>query len=151
MIIYLKEATIDNANLLFEWVNDETVRKSAFNSNAIDFNEHINWFNQKLLLTNCKIYIAYFEDRPIGQIRIDIENSNAIIDYSVDKYYRNKGLGLLLLLEVENEIKKSYKQINQLIGNVKYNNIPSQRTFEKAGYIKKDNDNFIFYCKMIGE
>lgn len=149
MKFYLRKAIINDADLLFEWVNDEAVRKSAFNSNIITYNEHIDWIRQKLYASNCIIFIGYIEEKPIGQIRIDIESEIASIDYSIDRRYRGKGYGIFLLEAVENDIYNSKLQVKEIVGRVKYTNLSSQRTFEKAGYTGKNEDKNICYFKKI--
>lgn len=151
MIIYLKEATLEDVDLLFKWVNDESVRKSAFNSKLIAYSEHSEWFNQILQSSDCKIYIGYVDENPIGQIRIDLEDNIAVIDYSVDNRYRGRGYGAILLEALENEISYSLKQIKLIMGKVKYDNIYSRQTFEKAGYMnKKEMENMLYYKKIGG-
>ncbi|WP_371362954.1 hypothetical protein SRRS_39660 [Sporomusa rhizae] len=145
----LKEATVENIDLLFIWVNDKSVRESAFNSKVIAYQEHKDWFYKKLNSSNCKIYIGYVNDYPIGQVRIDIEEDIAIIDYSVDRRYRGKGYGVLLLEALANKVKNFDRKIDKLIGNVKYSNLSSQRTFDKAGYNRQNQKESIFFYKKI--
>lgn len=149
MVFLLKHATQNDADLLFSWVNDEHVRKSAFNSSLVNYDEHLLWFYHKLQSPNSKIYIGYDNDKPIGQIRIDIEEKKALIDYSVDKLFRGKGYGFLLLRMAECKIKDNKYQVNFIIGKVKSDNIASQRVFEKAGYIKKYAETYLLYYKQI--
>lgn len=150
MSFYLIEATIEDIDLLFKWVNDEAVRKSAFHTNIISYEEHKAWLTCKLQSSNCKIFIGYVDDEAIGQVRVDMEDNVAIIDYSVDKQHRGKHYGIFLLEAAANEIRNSKKNVNQMVGRVKYNNISSQRIFEKSGYIKKNEDDSILYYKKIG-
>lgn len=151
MTFFLRHATQKDADLLFNWVNDEQVRKSAFNSNLINYEEHIPWFFSKLQSSNSRIYIGCDSDNPIGQIRIDIECENAFIDYSIDKMYRGKGYGVLLLRIVEQQIKDDKYKVNYIMGKVKFENIASRRVFEKVGYTRRDQDNYILYYKPIEE
>lgn len=149
--IILKEVTSEDIDLLFEWANDDTVRGNSFNSSKIEYNEHKAWFYRKLQSCDCKIYIGYCNDIPIGQIRIDIEGEAAVIGYSVDRRYRGKGFGTLLLNELISKVREANRHIKRVIGKVKDNNFSSQRTFEKAGFIRKIEDENIIYYKSVGE
>ncbi|SHH67342.1 GNAT family N-acetyltransferase [Desulfosporosinus lacus] len=150
MTIYLKEATVEDVDLLFEWVNEKLVRKSAFNSNTIAYGEHTEWFFHSVESPNCRIFIGYDDDNPIGQIRIDLEDDKAVIDYSVDSHYRGKGYGVLLLEALENEVRYSLKQVKQIVGKVKFSNISSQRTFNRSGYITENKNECILFYKKLG-
>lgn len=44
----LRKVTKDDIMLLYNWANDNEVRKNAFNSNYIDINVHKKWFEDKL-------------------------------------------------------------------------------------------------------
>ena len=86
---------------------------------------------------------------PIGQVRIDVESKMAVISYSLDKNYRGKGLSVVMLSLVEEEIRNSCININKLIGFVKFENIASQKVFESLKYNKKiHSDEFLEYEKI---
>jgi RimJ/RimL family protein N-acetyltransferase len=141
----IKKITNVDCDLLYDWVNDETVRSNSFNSQKISYNNHIRWFQQSLVSKDRYIYIFYEEDIPIGQIRLDIQGLEGIIDYSIDKKFRGKGYGTEMLRILEAKIKKSNLILKSLAGKVKYENYPSQKAFEKAGYNKVFKDNYIEY------
>lgn len=67
---YLREATKDDVDLLFKWMNDPAVRKNSFSSEKITYEEHTSWYRSLLENKNCKQYIYMCGDCPIGQIRI---------------------------------------------------------------------------------
>ena len=66
----------------------------------------------------------YHEEIPVGQVRLEIKNNNAIICYSIDRNFRGRGYGEKILDLLEKEIKIHMPFINKLIGDVKYENIP---------------------------
>ena len=86
-MLRFREATIDDAKLYFEWVNDVEIRKSAFQSNSIEQSSHIEWFKAKLENENVLLLVCCFQEILIGQVRIDInfKNHQGLIDYSIDK------------------------------------------------------------------
>ncbi|MBE6077757.1 GNAT family N-acetyltransferase [Clostridium sporogenes] len=141
------KATEKECYLLFKWVNDDKVRQNAFNTNKIKYEEHSKWFYTKLKDPNVFIYIYFIEDNPVGQIRIECNEEIGIIDYSIDKFHRNKGYGKKMLQELENEAEFKRINLHKLIGQVKYNNIQSQKCFEDLGYLKKEKDYYIEYYK----
>lgn len=149
MNITLKRASKKDCNLLFNWANDTEVRKNSFNNNKILYEDHIKWFNNKINSDKCIIFIVQFKYTPVGQVRIDIEGETGLISYSIDKSYRGKGLAIVMLSLLEDEIKKNGIYIYKLIGFVKFENIASQKVFENLKYNKIIQSEFLEYEKTI--
>lgn len=147
MDIKLKLASEYDCDLLFNWTNDEDVRKNSFSSYKILYENHIKWFNNKINSDKCIIFILEIKDTPVGQIRIDIECETAVISYSIDKNYRGKGLSVVMLSLLEDKIKNI--NINKLIGFVKLENIASQKVFENLKYNKIIHSEFLEYEKIL--
>lgn len=146
MCFYLKKATAEHCNLLFKWTNDKEVRENSFTKDVIKYDEHVKWFNDKLNSPNCKIFIFYLDNVPVGQVRIDVDNHEAVISYSLDNNFRGKGLSAEMIGLLEKNIDTN---VNKLIGYVKFSNVISQRVFEKLRYTKELSDNCIKYSKII--
>lgn len=149
MSLFLKKVTYEDCCLLFKWANDDEVRKNAFNTAIIKFEEHSKWFIDKMNSDKCFIFICYDEKIPLGQIRIDISTNKGIIDYSIDKKYRGNNFGTKMLGLIEKEVLSIIPKIDILIGEVKYSNIGSQKAFEKNNYKKVEKEDFIFYTKTL--
>lgn len=150
MDIALKQASKEDCDLLFSWVNNESVRKNSFNQDKILYEDHIKWFDNRINSNECFIFILEEQDVPIGQVRIDIESKKtAIISYSIDENYRGRGLSLVMLTLLEKKIKCDFLNINKLIGFVKIENIASQKTFESLKFNKKTHSNFLEYEKYL--
>jgi UDP-2,4-diacetamido-2,4,6-trideoxy-beta-L-altropyranose hydrolase len=135
--IKLRRAQENDCKLLWKWANDPEVRQSAFNSKKIAWEDHQAWFSNKQNDPDCVQYIASnMHDVPIGQLRFDIKDSVAEIDYSVDKDFRGMGLGKILLKE---GVKLFCAEENNPItirGCVKKGNESSNRIFQGAGFLK---------------
>ena len=48
--IYLREATLDDADLLFEWRNEKTTRENSFKQRILVWDEHYTWLKKNLKL-----------------------------------------------------------------------------------------------------
>ncbi|MCY6370411.1 GNAT family N-acetyltransferase [Clostridium ganghwense] len=149
MSIYLKKVCEEDCQLLFHWANDEQVRKNSFNNKEISYEEHIKWFNKKLKSTTCYMFILYDEKIPVGQVRIDIEDTTAIIGYSISSDFRGKGYASKMLEMLETEVKKNLLYIKKLIANVKFDNIFSRKIFKKLRYTEILKGDYIEYYKEI--
>lgn len=149
-MIYLKKAELKDAKLIFDWANDSEVRKNSFNTKEIEYDEHINWFVNKLKSDQSDIFILYSDHKPLGQIRLDYEQEEAYIGYSIDEKYRGKRYGGMLLLLIENKIVETHANICYLVGKVKIYNVASQAVFERIGYENTNEaKDFIIYRKRI--
>lgn len=128
-LIYLRQAVIDDCELYFQWANDEEVRKNAFNNEVIKWNNHLKWFKDKISNDQSKLFVLMENETPVGQIRIDKEEEDWVIDYSIDNEHRGKGLAnqmMKLLLE---------KDIRPLKAIVKDSNYGSLKVFQKSDFI----------------
>lgn len=135
-------------DILFEWANDSETRKNAFHQEPIPYDTHVGWFEEKLGDSLCEIFICKKGESNVGQIRVEWQDGEGIISYSVDKEYRGMGYGDAMLKLLEEQIKKEGQQ-RVLVGEVKYQNLPSQRCFEKNRYNKMEKPDFIKYYKVI--
>ena len=132
-VISLRRAVSADDKLLFAWANDIDVRKNAFEQHEISWEEHTQWFRRKLSDKDCYIYIASVNDRPVGQIRLDIEDNRALIDYSVDAASRGRGYGSKMLAQA---LALPGLPIDFFLACVKDGNTASAKAFEKCGFQK---------------
>ena len=132
----LRFARAKDKKLLLNWANDPLVRSNAFNSKIISEKTHDKWFNfyfnnQKI----CKIFIIETKDGiPIGQVRFEKKIRKWYINYSLSSFARGKKIASKILQASINEFKKNQK--NKLYAEVKRDNLPSCKAFEKIGFIK---------------
>ena len=134
MNAYLRKATIEDMDLLFEWVNEEEVRRNAFSTAKIKYEEHVDWFNRIISREDVAQYIYVHDNIPVGQVRINITNCVGEIDYSVIAEKRAQGHGARILKLLCNKVKDDYPYIKKLVGKVKSNNVASQKAFLNSGY-----------------
>ena len=127
-------ATETDAKLLFDWANDFDVRNNAINSQLITWEEHLKWFKKRLNSSISKIFIFQTDQQPIGQVRFEYEKNAWLIDYSVDKLHRGKGIGKLML----KEILDYFKTNESIVAYVKIDNIASAKIFDSLGFKKNE-------------
>lgn len=146
-------ADIGLVNVIFEWANDDTVRKNAFNPKKIKYEEHVKWYLDRLISNDSIILILTDGYDYLGQLRLDVKECNGIISYSVNKLYRKSGLGTFMINNIEKIVpllmNKNNYEIKTLTGRVLKNNISSQACFEKNGYKKYEFDDYIEYRKSV--
>lgn len=150
--IYLRRVKETDMKLLFDWRNNELVRKNSFCMDPVEWNEHVKWFNTTLVKSSVLFFILICKEKEVGQIRIDLELDNtAIINYSIAEKYRGLGYGKQILHLAETELYERFKNKYMLKALVKENNISSQVAFERLGYILQNTNRDIFktYIKIL--
>jgi len=151
--IYLRDAKLQDMELLFHWMNEPSVRRNSVNSREISWEEHNSWYQSKLESKDCDIYILMQDDTPVGQIRLDIREDGGWISFSVDINYRGQGFGGLLLRLLEEKVQENRPELQWLRAVVKKDNPVSQKRFIEQGYNQMgedvENSELLLYCKNI--
>ncbi len=124
----------EDCRLLWEWSNDPEVRAISFFSEAIPWEQHVEWFASKINSTACILYIAVDRNEiPVGQIRYDIETNQAIVSINIDNKFRHQGYGSHL---IKIGCKKLFhdSDVKTINAYIKPSNQVSIRAFSKAGF-----------------
>ena len=129
------DANLEHAQLLFDWANEQTVRNNSLNNEPIKWENHLKWLSKNIESEKNKIFIFFNNGKPIGQVRLDLIGDQWLIDYSVDKDYRGKGIGSKIIKKTIdlNSDKKLKAEVKKL-------NIASLKVFEKLGFKMKANN-----------
>lgn len=133
-VIHLREACEGDCGLIYKWANDPDARAFSFSTDFISWEEHVKWFMERLQNPNCTLFIALdSEGRPLGQVRFELNGSDATISVGIDSDFRGRGMGILVVLRAVEEIFKK-RPISRINAFIKPENLRSIRTFEKAGF-----------------
>jgi RimJ/RimL family protein N-acetyltransferase len=127
-------ATPDDAHLLFEWANDDLVRSNSYNREPILFENHAKWFNEKLKDPNA-IFLIFLDESelPVGQVRYQTNDSEAVVGILIDKIHRGKGYASKMLSIAADYFHGLNPDI-EIHAFVKVTNIASYQAFIRAGY-----------------
>ena len=129
--ITIRKAKKEDLDLLYRWSNEPSVRAQSFSTSEISYEEHCNWFSQKLKDVDSIIYILEVDEISASVIRFDIKDK-VTIGVSIDVDFRGKGLGSSFLrIGVEEYFKANSSPI---LAYIKKSNIASIKSFEKAGF-----------------
>ncbi len=150
LALTLRPILIDDLDTTFLWATDKNIRKYALTSNNISFEEHRNWFVSKLSDPKCYFYIVEIDNNPIGSIRFDTLNNEAIISYLMTPSMHGRGLGKRVLHE---GVKKIFElaDVHAVKGIVLKDNLASLRIFESLGYESEviDDKKILFTKSLI--
>lgn len=131
---FLRKVNKEDIDLLFNWVNDQDVRKNSMQTTIISYDDHVQWFNAKIQAVDSDLFIYHNGTINIGHIRIDFHINYANINFNIDKNYRRMGHGTKMLKLAEEYLLKERSDITKLQAIVKKENKTSQSCFLKLGY-----------------
>lgn len=127
----IRLADMTDMERVFNLSNDDFVRKNSINKSKILWENHVQWFSEKIKNAREPFYI--FEDKAgnfVAQVRFNKENEEFVISVSLEKNFRGKGLAAHIIKTASEKFGKY-----PLSAYIKKNNIPSVKAFIKAGYV----------------
>lgn len=130
----VRHARFQDAEILWQWTNDSSVRANSFHPESIPLDEHIKWYKAKLASPDTRIWILELNQVPVAQIRYDrIHTDAAEMSFSVVSDYRGRGLGTKALILTSGMACRELG-VKRLKGVVFSSNAASMRAFTKAGF-----------------
>ena len=148
-MLSIREATIEDSQLYFDWVNNIDVRRNSINSDFIDIEDHLKWFSNAIKNDQIHMYVLGINSKEVGQVRFNINTNIAEVDYSIAEPFRSKGYGRYLLKESIKILCNEVNQINFIKAIVKSINIPSIKVFKQLNFkCSRINNKKIVLCSF---
>jgi RimJ/RimL family protein N-acetyltransferase len=122
-MLFLRNATLDDAQTLFDWRNDPLTRAMSKTSEAVEWEKHLCWLSLRISRQEPHLYIAEINGTPAGTLRIDGD----ALSYTVAPNYRNRRVATRMLQWARSEF-------GVLRAEIKPENIASIRAAERAGH-----------------
>jgi L-amino acid N-acyltransferase YncA len=146
----VRKAVLGDAALYFEWANDAEVRANSFQTEPIEWNNHMQWFQATIESTTNALYLYSVNGIPAGQMRLKLDGSKAVINYSVAADFRGQGLGKWMLKHIALFVRVNHTGVRILDGWVKKNNSASLKAFQSAGYhtIEENTESVLFELNL---
>lgn len=143
-------ARLDDEALILRWANDPLVRRNAFTTGTIDPATHRAWFRKRLRdLENCRLYVVETESGlPVGQVRFDYSSEGWEITFSLDRLARGREVGVALIMAALEALRLGNSAV-PVVGKAKRRNIPSQRLFEKIGFLRQEFDQESILYRLV--
>ena len=127
---------------VFNWANDSEVRSQSYNPAPISLEDHEKWFSQRIRDDDTIFYMVFYCEKPVGQIRFDIEDNIAVINYLVSPDYRGEGWGERILRLGIRHLRMEIPDIVLLKGYVKKTNGASVTSFIRCNFVKEDTKEY---------
>jgi UDP-2,4-diacetamido-2,4,6-trideoxy-beta-L-altropyranose hydrolase len=134
--ITVRMATPADCDAIYAWRNAEITRQYFFNSEPVSIEAHRVWFLNSLTNPNRILLIGELDAQPIGVLRYDIEDNEALISVYLDPGMSGHGLGSLLIRCGSKWIRDNLQQVVVIKAEILKQNIASLRAFESAGYVE---------------
>lgn len=133
----MRRAAPGDVDLVYSWANEPEARSNSIHTDLIPYETHVNWYREKMRSGKDHYFILEYHGIPIGQIRFDFQQriSAFMISFSIDKNFRGKGLGKMIVQMGLDSIKSPPPfSAAKIIAYVKKGNHPSYRIFEQLGF-----------------
>ena len=132
--VKLRPATTDDAERVWNWRNEPSVRAASRESEPIPLDDHKRWFERRLQESDVMILIVSGEDGiDIGYVRFEIEAEEAEISIALDPKSRGKGLGAAAIRSASDTLINTGR-VRTIVALIKPGNEASVRVFSKSGY-----------------
>lgn len=147
--LLLRNVTLNDEKLLFDWANDPIVRQGSFNENTIPFDEHQIWFRNKLSSQNTFLWILECTGIPCGVVRTEKSDRELTLNYLIASSHRGKGLASIML-EMALEKACIELSVDKIFAYTLPDNIASCKSLLRAGFkletAVKEKKCFVYYC-----
>lgn len=126
--------------VIFNWINEKSVRKNSLNQKLISLDVHKNWIKKKIEVE--KDYFKFFciKNVEIGFVRIDDNGDYYKLNYLLEKKFRGRNLSKIMIKMLLKD-KNNYKH-KPIIAEVLKSNYISINTLTSCGFkIYNDKKN----------
>ena len=135
--LVLRNPTVNDCRLLFDLRNSTDVREFARNSTLITWDDHKNWFRQRILQFSSEpFWMICTGSHPIGYVRFEDESVNYYrISIAISVAYRGLGLGSLALQDSIYKFKEIFPN-SSIKAFVHQGNEASIKLFSRVGFTR---------------
>lgn len=130
----LRPAIAGDCALVYQWANDLEIRAVSFCRAPIAWEEHCQWFAERLGNPAHVFLIAVDgEGQPLGQVRFAVADHTAVISVSLAKKFRGAGLGARLIRQASRQVMAA-QGVTKILAHIRPENRNSIQAFVKAGF-----------------
>ncbi|MDT3314018.1 UDP-2,4-diacetamido-2,4,6-trideoxy-beta-L-altropyranose hydrolase [Pseudomonas sp. rhizo66] len=133
-VLTIRPATQEDAQLLFDGRNAETVRRWSLTNAEIDWVQHVNWLTASLRNPQRLLLIAEADDGPVGVLRYDLRGFAAEVSIYLLEGRFGLGWGRSLLARGEAFVSRHWPQVTAITAQVLPGNRASLNVFRDAGF-----------------
>jgi UDP-2,4-diacetamido-2,4,6-trideoxy-beta-L-altropyranose hydrolase len=128
----LYPAQAADCELLFDWRNEPHTRAMSSDTQPIDWAAHVRWFEATVTDPQVELLVAWQDELPVGQVRLDARAGETVLSYGVDPAVRGRGFGTQMVASAAKCAQRSGAR--SVRAHVKAENVASRRIFERLGW-----------------
>lgn len=130
----LRPAVAEDCALVYQWANDPETRAVSFCRAPIAWEEHCQWFAERLVDPNHVFLIAVDgEGQPLGQVRFAVVDQEAVISVGLAQNCRGAGVGPRLIRQASSQVKAA-QGLTRILAHIRPENRNSLEAFIRAGF-----------------
>ena len=133
----IRRATMKDALDVLAWRNDPHTIAMSRTPGIVDQATHLAWFAKAIADQDRIILIATEDGRRLGMVRFDRSDGAWLVSINLAPEARGKGYGRAVLTEAMAVLRASNGPC-RLSAEIKGNNAPSLRLFERCGFVQQD-------------
>ena len=142
--VTLRRATVDDAERLFEWVNDPETRRQSFTSDPVPWDAHVAWLGRVLDDPDRRLFVIVVDGEPVGRVRLDRGDGHELLSISVAPSARGRGLAV-------EAIRAACDLADApIVAEVKATNEASLRAFRRAGLEEHADGDVVTFRRESG-
>jgi RimJ/RimL family protein N-acetyltransferase len=135
--IEFRLATLDDAEMLLRWRNDEKTRSFSLQPKKITKKQHMSWLRLCLADPKRQLFVAIYSEQPIGSVRIESTPLGQLISWTLAPEFRGRGLGKAMVKSLVSSLK------GKIVAEILPRNIASIKVASYAGLEFKSTNNGI--------
>jgi RimJ/RimL family protein N-acetyltransferase len=130
----IRTVTMDDAELLLAWRNDDETRRLSRRVDQIAPDRHRAWLTAALEDPDRLLALFLIDDEPVASVRYDRRPPEAEVSIVVAPDRRGRGFATLALRAGETSMRQAWPHVEALVSIVHVANAPSRRLFERDGF-----------------
>ncbi len=127
-----REIRAQDAEVLFKWRNEESVRAVSVTKEPLDWSDHVSWVTSIAARVDETHLLFELENVPIGRVSV---GANAEVSIIIDPGFRGKGYGVFMLHKCLSVVRETRMSVSNVKALISPDNIVSKKLFEKAGFV----------------
>jgi UDP-2,4-diacetamido-2,4,6-trideoxy-beta-L-altropyranose hydrolase len=132
--ITLRQARDEDCDQVYSWRNHAETRRFSNDPNEISVEAHRLWYHRKLGDPSCELIIGELGGSPIGVLRYDLQEDQAVVSIYLVPGRQGRGLGRALLHKGSQWLSAVRPGIKRVSADVLQENRRSASAFEASGF-----------------